>query len=150
MMKFLTTCCSWIVMVKNDKQMQWKFFLCLLHSFFAFLYFYLLSVFWGLKFSRERNIFRILFFFHAYMFPLLFSLTLQLDKYLSKYTNHLVNSFTTFPSACILKYTHTRKKWDFLLRRKHFSSLGWCSSLWSLSFSFVQSYEKKKIFIFFR
>jgi hypothetical protein len=36
------------------------------------------------------------------------SFTLQLDKYLSKYTNHLVNSFTTFP--CSQKAYTPKKK----------------------------------------
>lgn len=64
----------------------------------------LLSLFF--LFSMEN--FRDLFLNSTYMLPLLHpSRTLQLDKYLSKYTNHLVNSFTTFPCACTL---HTPKK----------------------------------------
>ena len=64
----------------------------------------LLSLFF--LFSMEN--FRDLFLNSTYMLPpLLPSRTLQLDKYLSKYANQLVNSFTTFPCACTL---HTSKK----------------------------------------
>lgn len=91
----------------------------------------LLSLFF--LFSMEN--FRDLFLNSTYMLPPLHpSRTLQLDKYLSKYTNHLVNSFTTFPCACTL-HTPKKRRRVFLLRRKVFlgnlSSLGWCSSLWS-------------------
>lgn len=97
----------------------------------------LLSLFF--LFSMEN--FRDLFLNSTYMLPLLHpSRTLQLDKYLSKYTNHLVNSFTTFPCACTL---HTPKKkedessfWGEKYFWETFSSLGWCSSLWSPFFHY--------------
>lgn len=64
------------------------------------------------------------------------SFTLQLDKYLSKYTNHLVNSFTTFP--CSLKHTHRKKKmpkkgwggWRWVFPFFEAKSISLVSGLW--------------------
>lgn len=103
-------------------------------SFFFFLP-SLLSLFFLFCMENFRDLFRN----STYMLPpLLPSRTLQLDKYLSKYTNHLVNSFTTFPCACTLQYLHTTKKrWRrvFLLRRKVFGKpfLVWVDAAFFLS-----------------